>query len=297
MAALELKHLAGNTWYIPAPTNIGLYVDGTKVVCIDSGNDKEAGRQINKLVTEQGWRLKAVVNTHSNADHIGGNAFLQNKTGCAVAATAPEAPFIEHPELEASFLYGGYPLPAMKNKFLTAKPSKVTDIIPESGAVPGTGLSSLPLPGHFFGMIGLRTPDNILFTADALFPPGIIKKYHVFYLYDISAHLNTLNMLEEESADLFIPSHGEPVSSLASLITVNRKKIEEILSVLIEVCSRPKRFDDILSETASRFCLTIDHNQYILIGSALRSYLAYLEKTGRIAHHTENHTLVWEKGG
>ena len=293
MATLELKHLAGGTWFIPAPTNTGLYVQDNEVVLIDSGNDKEAGRQINRLIEERGWKLRMIINTHSNADHIGGNAFLQRKTGCAIAATAPEVPFIEHPELEAAFLYGGYPLPAMKNKFLTAKPSKVTDVIEETGPAAGTALTSVPLPGHFFGMIGLRTPDNVLFTADALFPPGIIRKYHIFYLYDIAAQFVTLNNLAREEADIFVPGHGVPVNSQIALIDENRRKIEEIISVLTEVCSEPKNFDTILGEAADHFSLAIDHNQYILVGSTLRSYLAYLEAAGRLEHQMKDNTLVW----
>lgn len=293
MAALKLEHLAGDTWYIPAPTNIGLYVRGTEATLIDSGNDKEAGRQINKLIDGQGWTLKTIVNTHSNADHIGGNAFLQNKTGCSILATASEAPFIEFPEMEASFLYGGFPLPAMKNKFLTAKPSKVTRMIEESGAVGDTGLSAIPLPGHFYGMAGLRTPDNVLFTADALFPPAILRKYHIFYLYDIAAQFNTLDSLLAEEAAVFVPGHGQPTTSLTDLVAENRGKIEEIISVLTEICSEPKGFDAILGETADHFSLSIDHNQYILVGSALRSYLAYLEAAGQLEHRVKDNTLVW----
>lgn len=295
MAPLELTHLAGNTWYIPAPSNIGLYVRETEVFLIDSGNDKDAGRQINKLITERGWTLRMIVNTHSNADHIGGNAFLQNKTGCSVAATRKEAPFIEYPELEPSFLYGGYPSPAMRNKFLLAKPSRVTDLIEEEGPVPGTPLTALSLPGHFFGMIGVRTPDGVLFTADALFPPSVLRKYHLFFLYDITAQFSTLERLENENAEIFVPGHGEPTGSLASLIAENREKIREILSFVTELCAQGRCFDDLLAETARHFDLTMDPNQYILIGSSLRSYLSCLCATGELEHLAEGGTMIWKR--
>jgi glyoxylase-like metal-dependent hydrolase (beta-lactamase superfamily II) len=92
---MELKHIAGDTHYIPAPTNIGLYVRDQSVTLIDSGNDRDAGRKILKHIESKGWTLERIVNTHSNADHIGGNALLQRRTGCrgmrALGVTGPGA--------------------------------------------------------------------------------------------------------------------------------------------------------------------------------------------------------------
>ena len=121
MAKYELINLEGNTWMIPSPANIGLYVVDGKVTLIDSGNDKEAGKQILKLIRSKGWELKEIINTHSNADHVGGNAYLQENTGCRIWATRVEASIIEDPQLEPSLLWAGYPFKALKNKFLEAK--------------------------------------------------------------------------------------------------------------------------------------------------------------------------------
>ena len=140
MAQLTVRHLRGNSYCIPAPANIGLYVHDGAAVLIDSGNDKEAGRQIAKLLNDRGWELRLIVNTHSNADHIGGNAFLQGKTGCRIAATAVESAFIENPFLEPAFLFGGFPFGDLKTKFLMARPSRVTDVIPSSGKLLDTDL-------------------------------------------------------------------------------------------------------------------------------------------------------------
>jgi len=121
--ALNLQKIASNTYLIPAPANIGVYVQDEQAILIDSGNDKEAGRQILKLLNEKNWKVKLIINTHSNADHIGGNAFIQNKTECLIAATRIEAAFIQDPILEPSFLYGGFPNARLTNKFLMAHPS------------------------------------------------------------------------------------------------------------------------------------------------------------------------------
>ena len=104
----ELIQVADNTYYINSPSKIGVYrVSDEEVWLIDSGNDKDAGRKVQKILEAQGWKLKGILNTHSNADHIGGNTLLQNRLGCAVYAAPMERVVVEAPILEPSFLYGG----------------------------------------------------------------------------------------------------------------------------------------------------------------------------------------------
>ena len=119
---MELIKVGEKTYYIKNATNIGIYkVDDNNVYLIDSGNDKDAGKKILKIINEQGWNVIGIISTHSNADHIGGNKVIQDRTGCKVFASNIEKSFTEAPILEASFLYGGYPFSDLINKFLYAK--------------------------------------------------------------------------------------------------------------------------------------------------------------------------------
>jgi glyoxylase-like metal-dependent hydrolase (beta-lactamase superfamily II) len=293
MAPLTLHCVSGCTYYIPAPTNIGLYAKDGAAVLIDSGNDKEAGRQVARLINEQGWKLRLIVNTHSNADHIGGNAFLQSKTGCRISATSLESAFIQEPLLEPAFLLGGHPFDDLRNKFLMAKPSRVTDVIPSSGKILDTELEAVPLPGHFFDMIGIRTPDDVLFIADSLFPEEVISKYHSFFLLDIRAHLKTLEHLREMDAGCFVPGHGEPGTDISMLIEVNRKKIDEISALLETFTKHPVSTEDILCLFCERYDIRLDANQYVLVSSTLKSYLAYLKDEGRVETLFKRGKLLW----
>ena len=73
----ELIQAAENSYYIQSPAKIGLIkVSDTEVCLIDSGNDKDAGKKVLKVLNANGWTLKAIYNTHSHADHIGGNQYL-----------------------------------------------------------------------------------------------------------------------------------------------------------------------------------------------------------------------------
>ena len=93
----ELIQLTERTYYIKSPTNIGLFRLDEKNVClIDSGNDKEAGRRIRQVLDANGWQLTAIYNTHANADHIGGNRYLQGQTGCRIYAPGIDCAFTRH---------------------------------------------------------------------------------------------------------------------------------------------------------------------------------------------------------
>ncbi len=289
---MELVRVGEKTYYIKNPTNIGIYkADHENVYLIDSGNDKDAGKKILKLVGEQGWKVNGIINTHSNADHIGGNKVICDRSGCDVYAYNIEKAFTEYPVLEPSFLYGGYPFKAIRNKFLMAKETGVINIkdnLPK-------GLKYFDLKGHFFDMIGIRTSDNIVFLGDALFSEETITKYHLFFIYDVRAYLNTLDYLQDMDGKLFIPSHCEATEDIKGLIERNRNKINEILNLIYEYCKNKVTFEDVLKYVFDTYSLEMNVNQYVLLGSTVRSYLSYLCDEGRIFYEFEDNKMLWKQ--
>jgi glyoxylase-like metal-dependent hydrolase (beta-lactamase superfamily II) len=295
MARMQLKQIKGGTYYIPWPANMGVYVRENRAVLIDSGGDKEAGRQILKLFREKEWNLTIIVNTHSNADHIGGNAFIQSKTGCPIAATRLEAAFIENPVLEPAFLYGGYPFKTLRNKFLMAKPSRLAHIIPSSGPILNTGLTAFPLGGHYFDMIGVMTPDGVAFLADSIFSEEIILKYHIYFLYNLEAHLKTLQRLKGFEARFYLPSHGKLSTDISGLVETNLAKIGEIRHLVHTFCQTPCTFDEVLARVCQHYRIELNANQYVLAGSTIRSYLSYLADQGRLGTRFSEGRMLWEQ--
>lgn len=293
MPELLLQQVAGNTYYIPSPTNVGVYLAGREAILIDSGSDEEAARQILRALQKNELTLRLIINTHSHADHIGGNLFLQKRTGCAIAATPEEAALIENTGLETAILYGGYPLAGLHNKFLHAKPATVQHRIGAAGPILDTGLEALPLPGHSGGMIGVRTPDRVLFLADSLLAPRVIEKYHLFYLWDVEAHLRTLTALPSLAADLLIPSHTQPLTDLRETIRLNKAKIEEIAASLRDICRTAVNTEEIFQQICRKYAVALNTNGYVLGMSTVRSYLAYLENQNVIEHFFDEEQLKW----
>ncbi|MDC7126482.1 MAG: MBL fold metallo-hydrolase, partial [Spirochaetales bacterium] len=204
MAKDILKQLGQNTWVLEGPTNIGFIENNGKVYLIDSGNDKDFGRRINKLLKEKGWSLEAVVNTHSNADHIGGNDYLQRNLDCEIYSSAIESAFVEYPELESAFLWGGKIIKDMDNKFFKAKSSKVTKIIDTDSTICDGLLKTIAIPGHYFNMIGIETPDKVIFLGDCIFGENILEKYKIPFIYDVKAYKETLEKIKNIQADYYV---------------------------------------------------------------------------------------------
>ena len=288
----ELIPVGEHTFYMDCPSKVGFCVyEGNNVFMIDSGNDKDAAKKALKHIESNGWNLKFVINTHSHADHIGGNSFLHEKTGCELYASGIDVCFSVYPILESSLLYGASPLPCLKNKFLLAKESCVKDIskktLPE-------GVEICHLPGHSFDMIAVKTPDGVWFCADAVASASTLEKYHISYVYNIKDYLESIDKLCTLEGKLFVPSHAEPCGDIFALAELNREKTESVAELVCRICTEQSAFDDILKKVFDAFGMTLDAIQYALSGSTLRSYLSYLEDSGRIIHEISDNKLVWK---
>ena len=289
----ELIQVSERDYYIQSPAKIGLVrLNDSDVCLIDSGNDKDAGRKLRQILDANKWHLTAIYNTHSNADHIGGNQYLQRQTGCRVYAPGIDCAFTRRPILEPSFLYGGFPPGDLRHKFLMAQESDAReltqDVLPE-------GFALIPLPGHFFDMVGFRTPDDTVYLADCLSSRETMEKYRIGFIYDVAAYLKTLETVKSMQAKQFVPSHAPACSEIASLAQHNMDQVLEIAERIVGICAEPLCFEAVLQRLFSDYGLDMNFEQYVLVGSTVRSYLAWLRDTGRLQVLFENSMLLWQR--
>ena len=289
----ELIQVSQNNYYIQSPAKIGLIKLSESEVClIDSGSDKDAGRKVRQILDRNKWTLKAIYISHSNADHIGGCKYLQGQTGCKIYAPGIECAFTKYPVLEPSFLYGGYPTKELRHKFLMAQESMAeelnADTLPE-------GLEAIELPGHFFDMLGFRTADDVVYLADCLSSRETLEKYRIGFIYDVAAYLDTLEKVKAMQAKLFIPAHADATDSIAELAQYNIDTVHEIAARIIEFCEAGIQFEALLKKLFDHYELTMNFEQYVLVGSTVRSYLSWLKAEGRLSAEFIDNELIWKK--
>ena len=121
----ELLQAGPCSYYMDCPSKVGFIVLGEEVCLVDTGGDKDAGKKALRRAQEMGWRVKLVLNTHSHADHIGGNHLVQQRTGAPIYAPGIEAAFVRWPVLEPATAWGGCPPKGLRGKFWMAQPSEV----------------------------------------------------------------------------------------------------------------------------------------------------------------------------
>lgn len=287
----ELIQVGEKTYYIKSPTNIGVYLaDGKNAYLIDSGNDKDAGKKVLSILNENGWNLEGIINTHSHADHIGGNRYLQQKTGCKVFSSGIEKAFTENPILEPTLLYGGFPSKDLRHKFLLAKESDVCGF--DDADFPKE-LELFDLPGHSFNMVGVRTPDNVVFLADCVCSKTTVEKYQITFIYDVEQYLKTLDTVEAMEADMFVPSHSKATDDIRETVQFNRRKVLEIRDKILSLLQTPMCFEELLKRLFDEYGRRMNFDQYVLVGNTVRSYLSWLKNDEKLKVDFTDNVMTW----
>lgn len=289
----ELIQVSGSSYYVQSPAKIGLVrLNDTDVCLIDSGSDKDAGRKARQLMEKNGWHLTAIYNTHSHADHIGGNRYLQSQTGCRLYAPGAECAVTRHTVLEPSMLYGGCPPRELRHKFLMAQESGAAyltaDVLPE-------GFRLLPLPGHCMDMVGFRTPDDVVYLADCVSSRETLEKYRIGYIYDVGAYLATLETVKTMTAKAFVPAHAEVTENIAPLAQYNIDTVQEVGDAITALCAAPQTFEELLKALFDRYGMVMTFEQYALVGATVRSYLTWLKETGRVTAEFADNRMLWRR--
>ena len=157
---------------------------------------------------------------------------------------------------------------------------------------------------------GISTSSNDVQFANAYFSMVVtdcgidisVKDEHSLKQYSlineifggISNCFKDLQSLKAFRGKFFIPSHVEGMEDISELIEENLCKVEEIIETILDICQVDCTFEEILQKLFGHYHLVMNANQYVLIGSTLRSYLAYLYEEGRLEFSFLESQMRWK---
>ena len=308
---MAVINISDYIYYISGPTNIGIIeeqLSDTKsnLYMIDSGCNTEDGKRIFTEITEyfsqKDITIKAIINTHSHADHCGANNYIQQKTNCEIWITENEQGSLINPFLQPIISWGGNPLPEINSSYYVAEktvPNKIINTNEKLTLNNGIKLSFINLPGHYFEMIGILCENDnkkILFASDGIFGRKNIGKYWIPFLYDVKEFKNSLDTISSLNADFCIPGHGEPTSQIEETVELNKIAIISNEQCILEALKHNNQTqEDILKYVADKNEINLHIAQYMLIGCTIKAYLTFLYNEGKISYHIKENKMYWCK--
>lgn len=304
---LEFVSLTERVGYYIGATNIGVIAEPqgkqTLIYLVDTPNTVTLTKFLwDDLQSRFSWpHLVAIINTHSHADHCGGNVFLQTETGCQIWATKGESVLMELPILQSALVYGGSPIKDIESKYLKAEPCKVDRIMREGEHITlsdSLWIEPIALPGHYIDMAAIRVTDGkrvTCFLADGISGRNVIKRYWIQYLFNEQLFKQSLLKIKEIRADFYVPGHGDMITQIEGLAELNLLAVLETEAMIEEELATPLTFEEILKAVADRNQIPLKVSQFELIGSTVRSYLSSLYAEGRITYKIEDNRMLWYK--
>lgn len=286
---MELKQIGPKTFCIEHDTNIGIhFTDDGRMYLIDTGS-KGDGEKIDEILSREGWVPSCIINTHTHIDHIGGNEFLMRKYGIPAYCTDYDMTFAHYSELEAAYMNGGYP--AEKLRTIFAHPGMIGFRSIEKETP--DGIDWTYLPGHSFGMIGIRTSDDIWFLGDSYLSRNFLKQYTFGFIYNVEAYIDTLKKLKEFKGTLFVPSHGILETDIVPSLEQNLRSVAEMCSMICETCREYRGQDEILQQMYERLRMHARPAQHALLSSTVKSYLTYLQDRNKLECRFVDNIMKW----
>ncbi|MDE7289166.1 MAG: MBL fold metallo-hydrolase, partial [Oscillospiraceae bacterium] len=121
-----------------------------------------------------------------------------------------------------------------------------------------------------------------------------LDKYQIGFIYDVAEYINTLENVKSLKAKMFVPSHAPASEDITELAQYNINKVREIAEHIIEICKEPTCFEFILQKLFFDYGLKMNFEQYVLVGSTVRSYLSWLKDSEKMETQFKNNMLLWE---
>ena len=80
---------------------------------------------------------------------------------------------------------------------------------------------------------------------------------------------------------------------MRELASYNREKVLEIADLLLDICKSAQTFEMVLKQVFEHYSLIMTFQQHVLVGSTIRSYLAWLKDQEKMEIVIEDNLLKY----
>jgi len=296
---MMLNKIKGSSYYIDAPTNIGVYVFKNKnCLLVDSGINSTQAKKIDEVLIQNDLHPKYIINTHSHIDHCGGNLYFKNNyPGVLIYTSQSEKLFMDNPLLHSYAQYSANPIKEIVRNNKVVPVDSVIDY--GLNKINDEKFEIIPLKGHSIEQIGILTSEKVCYLGDSIFSKDIIEKYSFPYLINIEDSINTLKSIVDIDGDFFMVSHSSVLytkDEIVALVSKNLQNIEGYINQISDLLDQPLTREDLLENLIIINELKVKSlSEYHNYFSSVSAFLSYLYEKSNISFSIEDGKVYYFK--
>lgn len=92
---------------------------------------------------------------------------------------------------------------------------------------------------------------------------------------------------------MFVPAYAEATADIKELVCYNRDKIHEVAETILSICKESVNFEKVLQEVFKGYSLSMNFEQYVLVGSIVCSCLSWMKSTRQLDAVVQGSMLLW----
>ena len=296
---MEIKRINGNTFCIDTGMlYIPFYkINHEEIIMLDSGWAKGERQGIDEILEKNNLKVVGIICSHAHIDHIGNNAYLQEKYNCVIAMPAYEA-LICSSTVNLKLYYNSQTLSDVTEHFghMVCK----TDIMildnQDITYVLGIKFKIIHTPGHSPAHICIITPDDVAYLGDTLISDEVMRGAKMPYAYILSEDLKSKLKLYDLKCSKYVVAHKGIYDDITKLISDNINFYKNRATRVFEVIDGAMTMEDILKAVIKKFNIHVNSRyKYTMIQRMLGSYVEYLNETGMIVLNMDEGFLKYSK--
>lgn len=296
-----LLHISGNSYAWSGKYSVGVYLheETRAAYLLDSGPNQVMAEMMDREITKRGYEIVAIVHSHGHFMNTGGSHyFRKHYPMLRCYATSLSAPFINNPSLLAPLGTISHIQSSNTELFRSENSSVITDTIPFHDTlleINGIAFTIYTLPGHFSGMIGIQTPDQVLYCADALFGSSTLSRQKLLFFAEPNKAKISLQKLRTIQAKQYVIYHGGVIKSISDLIDDNINRIDNAYDdVLALIEQQWQTSESITQRMMSIHDFENNEKQYDLAYTITQAFIKQLLNEGKISRIIKNGILFYK---
>lgn len=294
---MKMNQILGKTWYFDGKgADLPFYrLNEHAVILLDGGCPGVDEQAVKRLIDDQGLHVEAVLCTHAHPDHMALCRHYQAR-GAKIIMPIFEANCVA----SAENLKAWYPLFSLEQirdlfSFMLLEADETIARSQTQIEICGERFEIIPTPGHTPEHIAVRTPDEVLYLADALMGKLECERAKLPYAFSIATDFETRARLRGEGAERYLMAHYGVERDISELLGLNSQIYLEVADKVRGLLTKPFTMEEWLAAVVRSFGFRSASTEYglRLLERNLRSFVDYLMDIGEVKQQAIDGRMVY----